>query len=354
MNTEYISYNDVIINSTEYTEKMIVKLSGKLDADSARSFIRSLPATNNKKDIELNCENLSFIDGSGMLVLSIFLTHIIKTGVNIWISNLSGQPLKLFQHLGLYDIYCKKNRIMRFRWISLWYSSIVKRFIDIVVSLFVITLCIIPGLILCILISLESSGLPIYTQQRMKKHNRETLNDLKKPDKNDTFTLYKFRTMFKDAEASTGAINASENDPRVTKIGGFLRKTRLDELPNFINVLLGDMSIVGPRADRLDILTSLETDFPVIYERCRFVKPGITGLAQIELKSDGSLPNQYHKLMDCVPDFDLDKPVNSFRFKMYYEAAYSLSLVSFISFLKLELWIMVRTPVVMFFKSNVI
>ena len=99
--------------------------------------------------------------------------------------------------------------------------------------------------------------------------------------------MLKFRSMRPDAERLTGVVVASKDDPRITKVGKFLRKTRLDELPQFLNVLLGEMSIVGPRPERPELAEQLAMAIPYFEERMRDVKPGITGLAQINLGYTG-------------------------------------------------------------------
>src|SRR5262245_65261184 len=104
------------------------------------------------------------------------------------------------------------------------------------------------------------------------------------------FTMFKFRTMRKDAEAGTGAVLAQKGDPRVTAVGRFLRRTRLDELPQLWNVLRGDMSLVGPRPERPELFVDLARAIPYFEERMRDVKPGITGLAQISLGYTGKIP----------------------------------------------------------------
>jgi lipopolysaccharide/colanic/teichoic acid biosynthesis glycosyltransferase len=112
------------------------------------------------------------------------------------------------------------------------------------------------------------SGLPIfYWQERLGRGGRE-------------FKIIKFRTMRQDAESEGKPQMAGENDPRITRVGNFLRTTRLDEVPQFWNVLRGEMSIVGPRAERAQWVATFQQDIP-FYRARLLVKPGITGWAQI-------------------------------------------------------------------------
>jgi lipopolysaccharide/colanic/teichoic acid biosynthesis glycosyltransferase len=97
------------------------------------------------------------------------------------------------------------------------------------------------------------------------------------------FTVYKFRSMYVDAEARTGAVWASKDDPRITPLGRWLRKLRLDELPQFWNVVKGDMAIVGPRPERPEFVEMLAQQIPYYRQRLA-VRPGITGWAQINHK----------------------------------------------------------------------
>jgi exopolysaccharide biosynthesis polyprenyl glycosylphosphotransferase len=109
------------------------------------------------------------------------------------------------------------------------------------------------------------------------------------------FTLFKFRSMVVDAEAHTGAVWAKKNDPRVTRIGGFLRKTRLDELPQLFNVLAGQMAIVGPRPERPEFVSVLSEQIP-FYRQRHAVKPGVTGWAQINYKYGENVEDTIMKL----------------------------------------------------------
>ena len=150
---------------------------------------------------------------------------------------------------------------------------------------------------------------------------------LRTPRQSRLFYLTKFRTMRSDAEAKSGAVWASERDPRITRVGNFLRKTRLDELPQCIDVLRGDMSVVGPRPERPQFFAMLEREIPFYAERTFGVKPGITGLAQVFLPYDSS---------------DRGCP-----WKVLHDHAYALRLSAPGQWLSTDLGIMIRTFAVM-------
>ena len=169
-----------------------------------------------------------------------------------------------------------------------------------------------------------------------------------------TFEMFKFRTMRTDAEKASGAVLARAGDPRITRVGKFLRKTRLDEIPQFLNVLKGQMSIVGPRPERPELIKHLALAVPMFHERARMVKPGITGLAQIELDYTGRIgpsnPLFAHKdelinpfKLDGVDDSDAD----DMRTKMLFDFAYAATLENFWEWVKLESRIIVKTPMIM-------
>jgi lipopolysaccharide/colanic/teichoic acid biosynthesis glycosyltransferase len=109
------------------------------------------------------------------------------------------------------------------------------------------------------------------------------------------FTLYKFRSMVVDAEARTGAVWATKNDSRVTPIGRWLRKLRLDELPQLFNVLRGEMALVGPRPERPEFVRTLKEHIP-FYPQRHYVRPGITGWAQINYKYGETMADTIIKL----------------------------------------------------------
>lgn len=146
-------------------------------------------------------------------------------------------------------------------------QSIMKRIMDIIISLVAIILAS-PIILICAIIIKCSDGGPVfYRQERLTINNRP-------------YKIYKLRTMRIDAEAATGAVISGKNDPRVTPFGRFLRRSKLDEVPQFINVLRGDMSVVGPRSERPEFVANFEKEIPGYSQRFA-VKAGITGLAQV-------------------------------------------------------------------------
>ena len=175
-----------------------------------------------------------------------------------------------------------------------------KRTFDLVVSL-VVLVAGLPFLVLiAAAIKLDSPGPVFYTQTRVgvdRRWNRTTaLRERRVEDLGgQPFTILKFRSMRTDAEANGQAVWASKHDARVTPVGRVLRKTRLDEIPQLINVLRGEMNIVGPRPERPSIVVRLRDDIPEYPQRHR-VKPGITGWAQINYPYGASIEDAREKL----------------------------------------------------------
>ncbi|MBE7558524.1 sugar transferase [bacterium] len=170
----------------------------------------------------------------------------------------------------------------------------VKRALDVAVALMVIFLFALPALVISVLIKTTSRGKVIFGQERVGQHHAP-------------FTLYKFRTMREGAEEESGPVLSSPDDPRVTGVGRILRRFHLDEIPQFWNVLWGDMSLVGPRPERPVFVARFEAEIPAY--RLRFeVKPGMTGLAQVyghyasspehKLRYDLSYIHNFNPLLD--------------------------------------------------------
>jgi lipopolysaccharide/colanic/teichoic acid biosynthesis glycosyltransferase len=149
-------------------------------------------------------------------------------------------------------------------------------------------------LLIAILVKREDGGPVFYTQTRTGRNGVP-------------FRVLKFRSMVVDAERETGAVWAAQNDPRVTRIGRILRATAMDELPQLWNIFRGDMSFVGPRAERPDLVGQFVQDIPGYKDRFR-VRPGLTGLAQVYGQYDTPARHKlkYDKLYIRRQSFCLD------------------------------------------------
>ncbi len=156
-----------------------------------------------------------------------------------------------------------------------------KRLLDVVIAAVGLVLAAPIMLVTAVAIAIESRGPVLYRQVRA--------GELGRP-----FTLYKFRSMRVDAERS-GARFAEENDPRVTRVGRFIRLTRLDELPQLVNVLRGEMSMVGPRPERPVFVEQLDSQVPYFKQRL-YVKPGVTGHAQVRCRYGATAEDHLEKL----------------------------------------------------------
>lgn len=161
-------------------------------------------------------------------------------------------------------------------------GTVIKRIFDVTASLIglLLILPLIPVIIL--LVKINSPGPILYRQTRVGYMGKN-------------FTILKFRTMGTDAELTSGAVWAKTNDPRLRPVGKFMRKTRLDEVPQLLNVLAGEMSIIGPRPERPEFVNSLQEQLP-FYGKRHFLKPGITGWAQIMHPYGASKEEAFEKL----------------------------------------------------------
>lgn len=162
------------------------------------------------------------------------------------------------------------------------YSRLIKPILEAIIALILFILLIPVMVVLAIVIKCDSRGRIFYTQERVGKDGRK-------------FTIMKFRTMVENAESLTGAVYAADNDPRITKIGRFLRKWRLDEIPQLVNVIKGDMSLVGPRPEREIFIREFEEKIPFYTQRL-LVRPGLTGWAQVKFPYASSIEQTEEKL----------------------------------------------------------
>ena len=158
----------------------------------------------------------------------------------------------------------------------------VQRCLDILLSCLGLVIGAIPFLAIAIAIKVDSRGSVFYRQKRVGKGGK-------------VFQMIKFRTMRQDAESKSGAVWSGDNDPRVTGVGAFLRKVRLDEMPQLLNILKGEMTFVGPRPERPEFVYRFIQYLPA-FDRRHDVKPGIAGLAQMMNGYDNSSDSVYRKL----------------------------------------------------------
>lgn len=196
--------------------------------------------------------------------------------------------------------------------------KLAKRVMDVAVAVIGLVLTAPLWPLVALAIRLDSPGPVIYRQLRVGRMLT---------DRTELFMILKFRSMRADAERKTGAVWAQKDDPRITRVGAVIRRTRLDELPQLLNVLRGDMSVVGPRPERPAMYRRLELAVPFFADRTSGLRPGVTGLTQVM--------QGYDNTMDDV------------RRKVGFDAAYAMRLSSFWGWLATDLAIMVRTLCVM-------
>lgn len=161
-------------------------------------------------------------------------------------------------------------------------QRVAKRYLDLMVVFFALPTLLIFIPLVALAIKLDSSGPIFYRQVRCGRAGKP-------------FLIYKFRTMYVDAEKDGRARWATKDDPRITRVGRLLRKTRLDELPQILNILHGEMSIVGPRPERPEFVEELKQAIPYYHTRL-LVKPGLTGWAQVQFNYTSSVEDTVTKL----------------------------------------------------------
>lgn len=270
----------------ERWQELGAEIVGFVDADGARPGTREHPPVIGCIDDipgivrELSIERVvvSLADARGKLPMDKLLDM-----------KLSGV---VFDHLAsVYEEYTGKIATENLRPSWLIFSegfrksrilTAVKRSVDIIVSAIGLVLALPIMAIVALAVRLSSTGPAIYHQERVGQHGR-------------VFTVHKFRSMRQNAEADTGAVWAARDDTRVTPIGKFLRKIRLDELPQLWNVLRGEMSLVGPRPERPEFVEQLTRQIP-FYQQRHTVKPGLTGWAQVCYTYGASVEDAMEKL----------------------------------------------------------
>lgn len=233
------------------------------------------------------------------IILKKRITAIVLASPNQYSENIINSLLKIklsgikvFSLTEFYEIYWMKVPIyyIKHKWFLLssgftllhnMISFRIKRVFDIFLSFFLLPIFIVIFPFLAVAIKMSSQGPIFFKQKRVGKHGR-------------IFTIYKFRSMPIDAE-ETGAQWTEPKDPRVTFIGKIIRKTRLDEIPQALNVLKGDMSFIGPRPERPEFTNELQKKIPY-YDLRHLIKPGITGWAQVSYHYGSSIEDAKEKL----------------------------------------------------------
>jgi exopolysaccharide biosynthesis polyprenyl glycosylphosphotransferase len=207
------------------------------------------------------------------------------------ITECTGFDVRLKMMADLYDIVSGQARVSSIYGAPLievnpeimkpWEESL-KRVLDVLVSLLIVIVGFPFWVFVAVLIKLDSPGPVLYGQERLGKNGKP-------------FRIFKFRSMSADAEKKSGPVWAAKHDPRVTRVGRIIRRLHIDEVPQFLNVLTGDMSLVGPRPERSFFVEKLSAELP-LYKRRLKVRPGITGWAQVKHKYDESIEDVKAKL----------------------------------------------------------
>ena len=250
---------------------------------SQRSY-RGVPVRGQLGDLK------RIIDEEGIQEVLISLPRRSERQLEEVIARCNGKPVGMKIVPDLYDVIIgqvRTNQIYGFPLIEILphlmspWERIVKRVGDVVFSLIVLVGFLPVWLVFAAAIRLDSRGPVFYTQRRVGKDGK-------------VFKMIKFRSMVEGAEKMTGPVWAADDDPRVTKVGRLLRQLRLDEVPQLINVLAGDMSLVGPRPERPYFVEKLKKMLPLYTRRLR-VRPGITGWAQVKGEYDQTLEHVKQK-----------------------------------------------------------
>ena len=207
------------------------------------------------------------------------------------ISRANGSPISIKILPDMYEVVtglARTNQLVGVPLIDInlnldtFYSQKLKRLVDIIIAIIGLLICIPVWLLVSLLIKLDSRGPVFYNQERMGKNGK-------------VFYIFKFRSMISNAEAITGPVWAETKDKRITVIGKLLRRFHFDETPQLINILKGDMSVVGPRPERPYFVDKLKQTYP-FYSRRFKIRPGVTGWSQINQPFDINVKDVHQKL----------------------------------------------------------
>lgn len=272
--------NRIIGNSKEYPTLLVIEAKNVDNAFVRKIKYSSLSSFNSwyiQVDFDDEQEFEEFMSQVLVNYNNIFITqsvpedkrkHIIQESINLGKS--------VYISPSYYDVKISKYELVQFDDVLSFRikpfslskgAKLLKRIFDIVVSLAGLIITLPITIIAAVAIKLDSAGSVFYTQDRVTRDGR-------------VFKVYKFRTMVSDAEKMSGPVLAKDNDPRITKVGRILRTARLDELPQLINVFLGDMSIVGPRPERVEFVEKYSKEIEN-YNVRHLMKAGLTGYAQV-------------------------------------------------------------------------
>lgn len=250
------------------------KQAEKIEKEVSASKLKELVQQGIHEIVVTNSSKFSSIDLYNDLLDVFNQGHVIKEYSQVY-ENLSGRVYVNFKNDQLYKQFpFSEHNVKPF-------YKLVHRFFDIVISFIglIVLLFLIPPLLL--LNMMANRGPLLYTQERVGR-------------KGKCFKIYKLRSMVVNAEKN-GAVWAEKNDMRVTKFGKFLRKTRLDEFPQFFNILKGEMSVIGPRPERPIFVKELSKEIP-FYPTRHIIKPGLTGWAQVNTSYGATVEDSLKKL----------------------------------------------------------
>ena len=263
-----------------------------IEVENLINFINHNPQLGYKIEYQLKESNLIELETifNKKFDIAIIPTHLQEKAkiIKLMYKNFSGD-YRVLNFSEFYELIFKKVPLSELEE-SWFFENLIKRkifydplkiFFDLILSLVLFSVILPISLIIFLLIKLTSKGPAIYKQIRTGKKENE-------------FVLYKFRTMYQDAEKQ-GPQWAGKNDPRITPIGKILRRSHLDEIPQLINIIKGDISFVGPRPERPEFISLLKEKIPY-YEIRHLIKPGLTGWAQINYRYGSSIKDAYEKL----------------------------------------------------------